>query len=95
MYYVYILYSKQLEGYYIGQTVNVEKRLREHNEGKKKRYTTPYRPWEMYWFIKLKTRSASMRLEKYLKKKSRKFISRLRNDDELQNYIKVRFDIPG
>jgi predicted GIY-YIG superfamily endonuclease len=30
MYYVYILYSKEKDRYYIGQTENVEKRLNEH-----------------------------------------------------------------
>ena len=34
MYYVYILQSRRDNGYYIGYTSDLEKRLKEHNSGK-------------------------------------------------------------
>ena len=36
MFFVYILRSKADEGYYIGYTSNLDKRIREHNSGKTK-----------------------------------------------------------
>lgn len=41
---VYILKSEKTNGYYIGSTNNIERRIREHNKGKS-RYTKGKGPW--------------------------------------------------
>lgn len=44
MYYVYILKSRLTNKYYIGCTDNIDRRIREHNNGLSK-YTKSMRPW--------------------------------------------------
>jgi putative endonuclease len=68
--YVYILYSASSDKYYIGQSENVEERLKVHNSNKKT-YTSPYRPWILKLVIKKATRSDAIVLEKKLKNLSR------------------------
>ncbi len=65
-YYVYILYSKSHDKYYIGQTADVDNRLTRHNSGGVKS-TKPYRPWEMVYTEEYATLSESMAREKQLK----------------------------
>lgn len=73
-FYVYILVSELDGSFYIGQTNNVEARLERHNAGREK-YTSKKRPWKMYWFTKVATRSEAMKLERKIKNfKSRKRI---------------------
>ena len=66
MYYVYILKSKVDEKLYIGQTVNLEERLKTHNRGKvistKKR-----RPFVILTAKTFLTRTEAVQVEKYLK----------------------------
>ncbi len=63
--YVYIL--KNPEGkIYIGQTGNLEKRVREHNETGKG-YTSKYRPWKLVYSEEVSSRSLAMEREKYYK----------------------------
>jgi putative endonuclease len=48
MFFVYILFSKKLNRYYIGTTDNVEKRLSEHNSRLYvNSFTTRGIPWEL------------------------------------------------
>ncbi len=44
MYFVYIIKSKTNDGIYIGTTTNLERRLKEHNEGGSF-HTNKYKPW--------------------------------------------------
>jgi putative endonuclease len=65
-FFVYILKSTVTERYYIGQTSNLEKRIKRHNFGEMFS-TKPYRPWEIIYFEKFSTRSEAMKRERYLK----------------------------
>ncbi|PQV47440.1 putative endonuclease [Jejuia pallidilutea] len=67
-YKVYILYSKKLNRYYVGQTNNIEKRLKTHNSGGKK-YTTKGIPWVLVRIYNCKSRSMAMQLERKIKKR--------------------------
>ena len=49
MYYVYILYSKKLNKKYIGRTVNLKKRVGEHNRGKTD-FTRTGLPWLLIYY---------------------------------------------
>jgi putative endonuclease len=69
-YFVYILYSERLQGYYIGQTNDVEARLLRHNSGSEN-YTSKYTPWELIWFCEKISRAEALSLEKKLKNLSR------------------------
>ena len=76
-YFVYILYSVGYDRFYIGQTNDVQDRLKRHNSGSEKA-TKPYTPWEIMWCTEKPDRSAAMVLEKKLKNLSR---------ERLQNFI--------
>jgi len=67
MYFVYILISnKNVQRYYIGITQSVEKRLKEHNSGKKT-YAKHYAPWHLETYIAFRNKSLAKKFEKYLK----------------------------
>ena len=73
-FYVYILHSKKSGRYYIGQTNNLEDRLRRHNAGYVKS-TKAFRPWELVYTEVFHTRRDSVKRENYLKRlKSKKAI---------------------
>jgi putative endonuclease len=64
--YVYIIYSKSLDRFYVGQTANIDDRLTEHNAGKGK-FTSKGAPWILIHFFETVTRSEAMLLEKKIK----------------------------
>ena len=75
MFYVYILYSKSSDKYYIGQTNNINKRLKYHNSGYVN-FTSKYVPWELIGYIEKETRSEAVKLELKLKNLNRKRLER-------------------
>ena len=77
MYFVYILYSKEFDRYYVGQCEDLFARLTRHNAGAVLS-TKAYRPWEIVYSESYPTRSAATIREKEIKKKkSRKYIAYL------------------
>jgi len=66
MYYTYVIYSLKVDMIYIGQTNNIEDRLKRHN-GNRNKWTKGKGPWELIYLKKQETRSEAMKLEKYLK----------------------------
>jgi putative endonuclease len=73
-YHVYILYSRQLERFYVGETEDVEVRLKSHLLGIS-RYTSAAKDWTLVYLERFETRSQSIAREKEIKrKKSRKYI---------------------
>ena len=63
MYFVYILHSAKLSRYYIGQTNNIDRRLKYHNSGLGN-YTSKGVPWILLWCTEKSTRSEAIILEK-------------------------------
>jgi putative endonuclease len=49
MYYVYLLKSQKTDKLYIGYTSNLQKRYKEHSEGKVKS-TSPFVPWKLVYY---------------------------------------------
>jgi len=66
MYYTYILYSKKLSKYYVGQTQDLEQRLIDHNVGRTK-YAKKGIPWDLVYYFELSTRSEAIKLETRIK----------------------------
>ncbi|WP_430968774.1 GIY-YIG nuclease family protein, partial [Spongiimicrobium sp. 2-473A-2-J] len=60
------LYSAKNSRYYIGQTANLDDRIRRHNAGTE-RATAPYRPWSLVWSTRKGTRGEAIVLERKLK----------------------------
>ena len=69
MFFVNVLYSDGFDRYYVGLSENVDKRLKEHNEGQNKS-TKPYIPWRVVHLEEYKTRNEARTREKYLKSAS-------------------------
>ncbi len=67
MFYVYILKSLSFpEQTYVGYTVDLKKRLNEHNEGLSL-HTSKYGPWEVVVYLGFKNEYKAIEFEKYLK----------------------------
>ena len=66
MYYIYVLKSKKDDKLYIGFTVNIKKRLQQHNDGKV--FSTKGRiPFEIIYFEGYKSESDARKRERNLK----------------------------
>ena len=66
MFYTYILYSKRIGKYYVGQTKNLIRRLEDHNAGKT-RYMKSGIPWELIYYLECTTRSEAVKIERKIK----------------------------
>ena|SRR3990172_10118338 len=65
-FYIYVLYSIKYKGTYVGQTNNIEERLKRHNRGLVAS-TKSHKPWLLIYFEKFRTRSEAMSMERWLK----------------------------
>ncbi|MBS1653459.1 MAG: GIY-YIG nuclease family protein [Bacteroidetes bacterium] len=71
---VYIIYSTQLDRYYVGYTSDLRKRSDEHNTGVSS-YTSKANDWVLKHSEEFPSRELAMKKEKEIKaKKSRKYI---------------------
>ena len=79
LHFVYILYSRKLDKYYIGRTSDLAKRLKFHNNPiESRKFTTKGIPWEIVFSCECIDVEEASRLERTLKKlKSRRFIEKL------------------
>ena len=66
MFFVYILEAVKSKRYYIGQTNDLEERLKKHNQGRILS-TKHYIPWQLKWWKEYKTRSEAVKIERKLK----------------------------
>ena len=79
-YSVYILFSEKLNRYYIGQTVNVEVRLIQHNSGfYDKASTKVSNDWKLFWKLKCNSKRQAIQIESHIK--------RMRNKVYYQNLV--------
>lgn len=65
-YITYVLKSLNFKKTYIGHTDNLERRLREHNDGKGV-FTKRYKPWKVLHVEMFNCEEESIKREKYLK----------------------------
>ena len=76
MYYVYALKSVKHNRIYIGFTIDLNARLKEHNSGKTKS-TKFYGPWDLFYSEELNSRGDARKREKILKSGSgREFLKK-------------------
>ena len=77
MYSVYILQSETNGSYYVGQTADVEGRLKRHNAGTE-RSTRGKGPWKLVYVEQYATRGEAMAREAEIKaRKKRTYIEKL------------------
>ena len=85
-YCVYILYSISVDRYYVGQTSNLEDRLKRHNQGRSK-YTKSGIPWTLKYKESFGTRSEAKAREKKFKSAESR--------DQLRSYIHSAGNVLG
>ena len=74
VFFVYILYSKTIDKFYVGQTDNLDERLISHNS-EKSPYTSRASDWKLVYVEEFSTRTLCRKRENEIKrKKSRKYI---------------------
>jgi len=70
MYFVYSIQSEtNPDRYYVGLTLDVERRLEEHNAGKSI-HTNKFRPWKLVSYTAFIDKSKAEKFEVYLKTSS-------------------------
>ncbi len=73
-FYVYIIYSLSADKYYVGYTIDLKKRLVEHNSGIST-FTAKFSDWLLKYAEVFASREEAMKREREIKKKkSRKYI---------------------
>ncbi|KPM46972.1 GIY-YIG nuclease family protein [Jiulongibacter sediminis] len=65
-YFTYILRSKKDQGFYFGQTQNLDERIRKHNAGKVKS-TKARKPFTLHYKEEFITRSEAYQREQFFK----------------------------
>ena len=90
MFYVYILFSKSTDRYYIGHTSDVNRRLEEHNHPEElSKYTAKGIPWNLILSFKIShSRGEARKVEKFIKmQKSRSFILKLISEKDNRDFL--------
>ena len=89
----YILYSKNLDSYYIGSCKNFKLRLDEHNSGKYIRsFTKRTNDWGLYFSFDKLEYTEARNIESHVKRmKSKKYIKNLKRYIDLQIKLKSKY----
>jgi len=97
MYYIYILYSKSSEKFYVGYTGNIEKRVNEHNNSERNTYTSKHRPWVLAAAFECgEVEAEAIKIEKFIKKqKSRSLLEKLINGNEFNEILAQLVRVPN
>jgi putative endonuclease len=92
MHYVYVIYSKSLDIFYIGESSSPDERLIQHNTGLYQgSFTKRISDWELKVIIPFKSITNARKAEIFIKKmKSKKFVEKLVGD---YTWLIERFDI--
>jgi len=90
---VYIIYSIKLNKYYVGETSDFKKRIKEHKTGfYKNSFTSKAQDWELFFKLDCKNKFQAIRIEKHIKRmKSKNYISNLKNYPEISKKLKEKF----
>jgi putative endonuclease len=74
MFWVYVIYSKKFDKIYIGQTIDLNLRIEEHNGGLSK-HTNKFKPWDLVYSEHVENRTLALKRERQLKSsRGRSFI---------------------
>ena len=73
MYYVYIIESVVDGDYYKGFTINYQRRLKQHNEGKSE-FTKTKSPWKLVFVQQFESKTEALIHERKLKKCNKQYL---------------------
>jgi putative endonuclease len=92
-FYVYILFSKKLNRFYVGTTDNPHKRLSEHNSGAfDNAFTRKGIPWSFFLIIERLESKQAYKIENHIKNmKSKKFIENLLKYPMIISNLKLKY----
>ncbi|MFA5619606.1 MAG: GIY-YIG nuclease family protein [Weeksellaceae bacterium] len=93
MHWVYIIYSTELDTYYVGETSDLERRMDWHNQKEfAYSFTAKANDWVLFHQIECKDITQARKIEKYIKDmKSRKYIENLKIYPEITEKLLKRF----
>ena len=91
---VYIIYSSNLDKFYIGVCKDLTIRIEQHNSGfYKNSYTSKTSDWVLYFQINSTQHSQALSIENHIKKmKSRRYLVNLQKHPEMTEVLLRRFD---
>ena len=94
MNFVYILYSNSLNKYYVGETVDIQERIKHHNSGfYDNAYTKQTKDWILFYSIECKSRVQARKIETHIKKmKSKTYIRNLLKYPEIMIKLKNKYN---
>jgi len=89
--YCYIIYSKLLDRFYVGESSDFKQRLLFHNIGHSG-FTSSANDWELYLLIECKDKLMASKIEKHIKSmKSVKYIKNLVLHPEIVTKLKTNY----
>ena len=93
MHFVYILHSKKLNKYYVGETFDVQRRIERHNSGYyDNKYTARGKPWDLYLKIECKNKEQAQKIEQHIKKmKSKVYIENMSRYPEIAEKLLLKY----
>mgnify|MGYP003815099259 FL=1 len=93
MYHVYIIFSEKAKKFYIGQTMDIEKRILQHNTAFFEDCSTIIATdWELFYQIDCSTRKQAILIERHIKKmKSRKYLEDLKKYPEITEKLLSKY----
>jgi putative endonuclease len=75
MYYIYILYSKVADKFYVGHSRDPWKRLEQHNANRIDKYTGKYSNWELKAVFEISPfKGEANKFEKFIKRQKSKLL---------------------
>jgi putative endonuclease len=97
MYKVYIIYNQSAKKYYVGQTINLEIRLEQHNDHTFKSYTSRFPgEWKLIHEESVATRSEALSREKGFKTgRGREYKNQLFRRSSMVEQEAVNFEVTG
>lgn len=96
MHQVYILYSSEIDNFYIGSSSNVEIRKAFHDAKKGAIYTKRASDWEIFFTITCINKTQSLLIERHIKKmKSVVYIRNLKIYPEMTEKLLLRYNESG
>jgi putative endonuclease len=94
MYCVYIIHSKSLDKYYLGETKDIEERLEQDNSGfYNSAFTGKAKDWSLYFYLECNSRTQARKIEAHIKNmKSKKYIQDLKKYPDIALKLLNKFN---
>ena len=91
--FVYIIFSESINRFYVGETVNVDERITQHNLGfYKSAFSKQATDWKLFWSIECVSRTQALKIENHIKKmKNRKYFENLVKCPEISQKLLIRY----